>query len=281
MSVDALREKLAQAEKVGRLPKVVIPVHLCGEPSDMEKIHALGERYGFRIIEDASHAVGGKYRDEPIGTCRYSDVTVFSFHPVKIITTAEGGMATTADVKLARRLQLLRTHGITREPEEMTHSPDGAWYYQQIELGFNYRLTDVHAALGLSQTKRLREFVSTRHDIARRYDEMLAGVPVSAQLRDPRNYSGMHLYVVRLKLPEIGKTHREIFDALRAAGVGVNLHYIPVYLHPYYARIGFKPGTCPTAEAYYAEAISLPIFPGLTESQQDTVVRALKEAVAA
>jgi len=277
LSTERLAEKLALAEKSGRLPKVIIPVHLCGQPCDMAGIHALSQRYGFKIIEDASHAIGGKYRSEPIGNCRYSDITIFSFHPVKIITTGEGGMALTNDAKLAKRMQLLRSHGITRDVSEMTHAPDGPWYYQQIDLGYNYRMTDMQAALGLSQMQRLNEFITKRHAIAKRYDQLLADLPVIAPWQHEDSYSGFHLYVIRLKLGEIGKTHCQAFEALRAAGVGVNLHYIPVHRQPYYEKLGFKEGHCPEAERYYAEAISLPMYPGLTEAQQDRVVTALRE----
>lgn len=280
ISAERLAEKLAQAERSGTLPKVVIPVHLCGQPCDMVAIHALGRRYGFKIIEDASHAIGGKYRGEPIGNCRYSDITVFSFHPVKIITTAEGGMAMTNDAKLARRMQLLRSHGITRDENEMTHEPDGSWYYQQIDLGYNYRMTDLQAALGLSQMQRLDEFVAKRHVIADAYDRLLANLPVVTPWQHEDGYSGLHLYVVRLKLSEIGKTHRQVFEALRAEGIGVNLHYIPVHTQPYYRTLGFKPGDFPEAERYYAEAISLPMFPGLSKVQQDRVVESIRKAVA-
>lgn len=278
LSVERLAEKLALAEKIGNLPKVVIPVHLCGQPCDMVGIHRLSQRYGFKIIEDASHAIGGKYRGEPIGNCRYSDITVFSFHPVKIITTAEGGMAMTNDAQLAKRLQLLRSHGITRDANEMTCAPDGPWYYQQIDLGYNYRMTDLQAALGLSQMLRLDEFVTKRHTIAKRYDQLLADLPVTTPWQHADSYSGLHLYVIRLKLTEIGKTHRQVFEALRTAGIGVNLHYIPVHRQPYYEGLGFKSGHCPEAEQYYAEAISLPMYPGLTEVQQDKVTEALRQA---
>ena len=278
LSTERLAEKLAQAEKSGRLPKVVIPVHLCGQPCDMAGIHALSQRYGFKIIEDASHAIGGKYKGEPIGNCRYSDITVFSFHPVKIITTGEGGMALTNNENLAKRMQLLRSHGITREAGEMTHAPDGPWYYQQIELGFNYRMTDIQAALGLSQMRRLDEFVAKRHAIAKRYEQLLADLPVITPWQNADSYSGLHLYVIRLRLAEIGKTHRQVFEALRAAGIGVNLHYIPVYRQPYYEDMGFKAGYCPEAERYYAEAISLPMYPNLTEAQQDKVIESLRVA---
>ena len=278
LSTERMAEKLAQAEKSGRLPKVVIPVHLCGQPCDMAGIHALSQRYGFKIIEDASHAIGGKYKGEPIGNCRYSDITVFSFHPVKIITTGEGGMALTNDAQLVKRMQLLRSHGITRDTADMTHAPDGPWYYQQIELGFNYRMTDLQAALGLSQMQRLGEFVTRRHVIAKRYEQLLSALPVITPWQHPDGYSGLHLYVIRLKLAEIGKTHRQVFEALRAAGIGVNLHYIPVHRQPYYEGLGFKAGYCPEAEQYYAEAISLPMYPNLTEAQQDKVIESLRVA---
>lgn len=279
LSVDRLAEKLAQAEQTGQLPKVVIPVHLCGQSCDMAGIHALSQRYGFKIIEDASHAIGGRYKGEPIGNCRYSDITVFSFHPVKIITTGEGGMTLTNNENLAKRMQRLRSHGITRDASEMTHAPDGPWYYQQIELGFNYRMTDLQAALGLSQMQRLDEFVAKRHAIAKNYDELLADLPVLIPWQHADSYSGLHLYVIRLKLSEMKKAHREVFEAMRAAGIGVNLHYIPVHRQPYYERLGFRAGHCPVAERYYTEAISLPMYPGLTEEQQGQVVCALDKAV--
>ncbi|MGZ5781090.1 MAG: UDP-4-amino-4,6-dideoxy-N-acetyl-beta-L-altrosamine transaminase [Burkholderiaceae bacterium] len=275
MSIERLAEKLAYASRIGNLPKVLIPVHLCGQPCDMKGIYALSQQYGFKVIEDASHAIGGKYIDEPIGNCRYSDITIFSFHPVKIITTGEGGMAMTNDVRLAKRMQLFRSHGITRDVEEMTHAPDGPWYYQQIELGYNYRMTDLQAALGLSQMRRLDEFVAKRHAIAKRYEQLLAKLPVITPWQHADSYSAFHLYVIRLKLEEIRVTHRQVFEALRAAGIGVNLHYIPVYRQPYYERLGFKEGYCPDSERYYTEAISLPLYPGLTEKQQGEVVAAL------
>ena len=278
MNVVRLSEKLEQDSKSGKLPKVVIPVHMCGQPCDMAGIHALSQKYGFKIIEDASHAIGGKYRGEPIGNCRYSDISIFSFHPVKIITTGEGGMALTNDSTLAKKMQLLRSHGITRDVNSMTHVSDGPWYYQQIYLGYNYRKTDIQAALGLSQMERLDGFVSKRHEIAKQYDNLLADLPVVIPWQHADSYSGLHLYVIRLKLTEIDKTHRQVFEALRAAGIGVNLHYIPVYHQPYYESLGFKSGYCPESERYYAEAISLPMYPGLTEVEQDRVVGALLEA---
>jgi len=278
LSVERLAEKLALAKVAGKLPKAVIPVHLCGQPCDMAGIHALSQQYGFRIIEDASHAIGGKYRGEPIGNCRYSDITIFSFHPVKIITTAEGGMAMTNDAYLAKRMQLLRSHGITRDEADMTHAPDGPWYYQQIELGYNYRMTDMQAALGVSQMRRLDDFVAKRHFLARRYDKLLADLPVTTPWQHADSYSGWHLYVIRLKLSGVTKSHPDVFKAMRAAGIGVNLHYIPVYQQPYYEKLGFNAGYCQEAERYYAEAISLPMHSGLTEAQQDRVVSALLEA---
>jgi len=271
----ALERKLVKAEQQGRLPKIVVPVHLCGQPCDMQAIHALSQRFGFRIIEDASHAIGGKYRGEPIGNGRFSDITIFSFHPVKIITTAEGGMALTNDAKLAERMALLRSHGITREPAQMTHAPDGPWYYQQIDLGFNYRMTELQAALGVSQMERLDDYVSRRHALAKRYDEMLADLPVTLPWQHPDSYSGLHLYVIRLRLDQIDQTHREVFEALRKRGIGVNLHYIPVPTQPYYQSMGFKAGDFPEAERYYAEAISLPMYPTMTTEQQTKVFMAL------
>jgi UDP-4-amino-4,6-dideoxy-N-acetyl-beta-L-altrosamine transaminase len=275
MSVDALAEKLSKAEFNGKLPKVVIPVHLCGQPCDMEEIHALSKKYGFHIIEDASHAIGGRYKDEPIGNCRYSSMTVFSFHPVKIITTGEGGMVLTNDPDLMHRLARLRSHGITRDPSEMTVDPDGPWYYQQLELGYNYRMTDIQAALGISQMQRLDEFVVARHNVANVYENKMASLPVIRPWQHHDSYSAFHLYVVRLKLDEIDSSHKQVFERMRTAGIGVNLHYIPIYRQPYYAKMGYKIDEFPASEQYYKEAISLPIYPGLTEEQQNEVVASL------
>lgn len=280
LSVTALEHKLIAAERAGTLPKVLVAVHLCGQPCEMAAIHALSQRYGFRIIEDASHAIGGRYQGEPIGSCSYSDITVFSFHPVKIITTAEGGMALTNDAALAERMELLRSHGITRDPALMTHEPDGPWYYQQVALGFNYRMTDLQAALGGSQLERLDRYVQRRHELAQRYNQLLQPLPVTIPWQHPDSYSGLHLYVIRLQLDRIAKSHRQVFEALRAAGIGVNLHYIPVHTQPYYRQRGFNHGDFPEAERYYAEAISLPLFATMTEQQQDQVVAALVEALA-
>ncbi len=276
MSVECLAEKLAQAEIVGKLPKVIIPVHLCGQPCEMFAIYTLSQRYGFKIIEDASHAIGGKYREEFIGNCRYSDVTIFSFHPVKIITTGEGGMALTNDAQVAKQMRLLRSHGITTDVVDMFPRPaEEIWNYQQIGLGFNYRITDIQAALGLSQMQRLNEFVSKRHSIAQHYNELLSNLPIVIPWQHPDSYSSFHLYLIRLQLDKINKTHRQVYEALRTEGILVNLHYIPVYLQPYYEKMGFKRGYCSEAEKYYSEAISIPMYPGLTEQQQDDVIAAL------
>ena len=274
-----LEIKLIQAQKENRLPKIVIPVHMAGQPCDMAAIHALGQKYGFRIVEDASHAIGGKYRGEPIGNCRYSDITVFSFHPVKIITTAEGGMALTNSDALATRLGLLRSHGITRDPGLMTQAADGPWYYQQIALGFNYRMTDIQAALGSSQMGRLQEYIHRRQVIAKRYNEQLAELPVTLPWQHPDSDSAHHLYVIRLQLDKTDSTHLQVFNGVREKGIGVNLHYIPVHTQPYFRQFGFKAGDYPEAEAYYREAISIPIYPTLTEAEQAQVVDALREVL--
>ena len=272
----ALERKLKVAQQQGKLPKVVVPVHLCGQPCDMAAIHALSLQYGFKIIEDASHAIGGRYQGEFIGNGRFSDITVFSFHPVKIITTAEGGMAMTQSDELAHKMALLRSHGITRDPAHMTHEPDGPWYYQQIDLGYNYRMTELQAALGLSQMTRLDDYVARRHALARRYDTLLADLPITLPWQHPDSYSGLHLYVVRLQLDRVTKSHRQVFEALREQGIGVNLHYIPVHTQPHYQRMGFKPADFPESQSYYAQAISLPMYQTLTEDQQDRVVAVLK-----
>jgi UDP-4-amino-4,6-dideoxy-N-acetyl-beta-L-altrosamine transaminase len=281
LSVERLAEKLAHSEKQGTLPKVLVAVHLCGQPSDMMGIYSLSQRYGFKVIEDASHAIGGRYRNEPIGNCRYCDITVFSFHPVKIITTGEGGMVLTQQSELAQKMALLRSHGITRDVSLMTHEPDGPWYYQQVDLGFNYRMTDLQAALGISQMKRLDAYVQRRQILAKIYEEQLTCLPVQLPYQHADGASAWHLYVVRLKLDEIKRSHREVFEFLRAAGIGANLHYIPVHTQPYYARMGFSNGDFPQAERYYREAITLPMFPTLTDAQQGEVVERLAEALGA
>lgn len=279
LSIPALEAKLIAAEKEGRLPKIVVPVHLAGQSCDMQAIHALSQRFGFRIIEDASHAIGARYRDEPVGSCRYSDITVFSFHPVKIITTAEGGMALSNDETLVATMALLRSHGITRDADCMTHAPDGPWYYQQIDLGFNYRMTELQAALGISQLARLDEYVERRHQLAQRYDQLLSSLPLTTPQRHPDAHSAFHLYIVRVQNSRTGKAHRTVFESLREQGIGVNLHYIPVHTQPHYQAMGFKPGDFPEAERYYTEALSLPLFPALTLAQQDCVIAALEYAL--
>jgi UDP-4-amino-4,6-dideoxy-N-acetyl-beta-L-altrosamine transaminase len=280
LSVERLAEKLALAEKSGNLPKVVIPVHLCGQPCDMAGIHALSQKYGFKIIEDASHAIGGKYKDKPIGNGRYSDITVFSFHPVKIITTGEGGMALTNDATLAKRLYLLRSHGITSTAADMQARPaQEIWNYQQVDLGFNFRMTDIQAALGLSQLTRLYNFVEKRHRIAQRYDSELAGLPIQIPWQHPDTYSAYHLYPIRIKQNESGTTQRQVYNAMQLAGINVNLHYIPVYRQPYYEAMGFKVGYCPEAEQYYQEVLSIPMYPMLTDTEQAKVIRVIRETL--
>jgi UDP-4-amino-4,6-dideoxy-N-acetyl-beta-L-altrosamine transaminase len=274
-----LEAKLVQAQKINQLPKVVVPVHLTGQPCDMTAIHALGQKYGFKIIEDASHAIGGQYKGAPIGNGRFSDITVFSFHPVKIITTGEGGMALTNNDQLATRLGLLRSHGITRDPALMTQSMDGPWYYQQVTLGFNYRMTDIQAALGASQMSRLDGYVKRRHALAQRYNELLSGLPVTLPWQHLDSHSAFHLYVVRLQLEHIDRSHRQVFEALRSQDIMVNLHYIPVHTQPHYLNMGFKPGDFPEAELYYREAISIPMHVNLTDEEQVFVVDSLRKAM--
>ena len=279
MSATALKLKLEQAKKDNKLPKIVVPVHLCGQPCDMAQVHALAQEYGFKVIEDASHAIGGKYHDVYVGAGQYSDITIFSFHPVKIITTAEGGMALTNNAELAQRMDLFRSHGVTRNQDLITKAPEGPWYYQQVDLGFNYRMTELQAALGVSQMQRLEQFVAKRHEIAEIYNQILKDLPVVLPHQLPETYSGLHLYVVRLKLDEISKTRKEVFELLREKGIGVNVNYIPVHTQPYYANLGFKQGDFPAAESYYAEAISLPMYPDLTQVQMDYIYQSLKEVL--
>jgi len=288
LSVSLLREKLRQARKEGRLPKVVVPVHLTGQPTDQEAIQELAQEYGFRVLEDASHAIGASRNGEPVGSCRWSDITVFSFHPVKIITSGEGGMALTNDRELARRMAMLRSHGITRDADhyrgtggagdETTLDPP-AWYYEQQMLGFNYRLIDVQAALGMSQLERLTGYVERRNELARRYDHALEGLPLLRPTVLPENISAFHIYVIRL-LPDAGsETHRRVYDQLRDRGIGVNLHYMPVHLQPYYRDLGFTRGQFPESEAYAESAITLPLYPGMTSEQQDQVLAVLKDVL--
>ena len=280
MSVEALAVKLEAAEQQGSLPRVVVPVHFAGRPCDMEGMAALAQRYGFALLEDASHAIGARYRNEPVGNCRHSAITVFSFHPVKIITTGEGGVALSNDRDLHARMALLRSHGITREAGPETEQ-EGPWYYRQTELGYNYRMTDIQAALGRSQMARLDDFVARRARLAERYRERLAGLPLQLPAPDaPGDRSAWHLFVVRLKTGARGRTRRQVFESMRAAGIGVNVHYIPVHTQPFYRRLGFSAGDFPEAEAYYGEALTLPLYPALTEDQQDRVVDALGRALA-
>lgn len=276
LSAERLAEKLQEAEAAGSLPKAVVVVHLAGQPCEMAAIAELAARYGFRIIEDASHAVGASYRGEPVGNCRYSDIAVFSFHPVKIITTGEGGMALTNDRALAQSMALYRSHGVTREPAMFEQEPAGGWYYEQQQLGFNYRLTDIQAALGTSQLDRLDDFVERRRALAGRYDRAFADAPLTRPWQHPDGGSSWHLYVVRV---EAGR-RRAIYDRLRAAGIGVNVHYMPVHLQPYYRRLGFDEGLFPEAERYASEAITLPLYPGLSNEQQDRVIDAVRGVVA-
>lgn len=279
LSVAGLRRKLQQAKEDGCLPKVVVPVHFAGQPTDQEAIWDLAQQYGFRVLEDASHAIGAVRNGETVGSCRWSDVTVFSFHPVKIITTGEGGMALTNDRRLAEAMATLRSHGITRDADRFRQPPAGPWYYEQQALGFNYRMTDIQAALGLSQLARLGAFVERRNALAARYDLGLRGLSLRLPHVRSENYSAFHLYVVRVLPGTTGKTHREVFDELRRLGIGVNVHYLPVHLQPYYRALGFVPGQYPQAEAHAAEAITLPLFPAMTERQQDEVIEAVHAAL--
>jgi UDP-4-amino-4,6-dideoxy-N-acetyl-beta-L-altrosamine transaminase len=274
----ALERKLTEAERDGRLPKVLAPVHFAGQPCDMLAIHAMAQRYGFRIVEDASHAIGAEYRGEPVGNCRYSDVTVFSFHPVKIITTAEGGMALTNSTELAGRMARLRSHGLTRDPASMTREPDGVWFYQQIDLGMNYRMTELHAALGLSQLSRLDDYVARRHELAHCYDEKLASLPIVLPHQSKDGRSALHLYPIWIDPSQVNRS--AVFDRMRRSNIGVNVHYIPVYTQPYHRqRRTFSSADFPASERYYAGALSLPMFASMTEYQRDQVIAALAEAV--
>jgi len=271
----ALEKKLIQAEKVGKLPKIVIPVHLCGQSCDMKSIHELSVKYNFQIIEDASHAIGGKYGKENIGACQYSDITIFSFHPVKIITTGEGGMAVTNNPKIADTMSLLRSHGITRDKGKMFNEAEGDWYYEQISLGFNYRMTDIQAALGISQLKKIDKFVKKRCEIANRYDELLFDLPLETPFLSDKCYSSFHLYVVQV---DEKYNKRSIFEFMRNNNIGVNIHYIPVIIQPFYEKFGYDISLYPNAMNYYKNALSLPMYPTLSEKQQDYVVNTLKSS---
>lgn len=280
LSPAVLEQRLTVAAANGKLPKVLVPVHFSGQSCDMEAIGQLARKYGVAVIEDASHAIGARFGDAAVGSCLHSDCAVFSFHPVKIVTTGEGGVIVTNRDDLAARLLRLRSHGITRDAGLMAEQNPGPWHYEQIELGYNYRMTDIQAALGASQMSRLDALVGRRRELAARYDTLLADLPLRLPVQGPRAQSSWHLYVVRLRLDRIGHSHREVFDALRAAGIGVNLHYIPVHLQPYYRALGFAPGHCPEAERYHGEAISLPLYPGLSERDQDYIAATLRQLIA-
>jgi len=268
LSSEELEKKLIQAKKDNKLPKIVIPVHFAGQSCDMKKIHFLSKKYGFKVIEDASHAIGGRYLDQPIGGCKYSDITIFSFHPVKIITTAEGGMATTNSKELAEKMQLYRSHGTTRNEKLMTKESEGDWYYQQVTLGFNYRMTELQAALGVSQVQRLDEFVARRHVLQERYDSLLSGLPIIRPYQDKCSYSALHLYPIQID----DKSRKYVFNELRNAGIGVNVLYIPIHTQPYYKNLGFKEGDFPNSEAYYSQTISLPLYQGLEFKLQNKII---------
>jgi len=275
----SLEEKLKKAKEKNALPKIVVPVHLAGQSCDMKKISELGKKYGFRIIEDASHCIGGFYDGKPVGSCEYSDITVFSFHPVKIITTGEGGIALTNSDELGQKLGLFRSHGITRDSDLMTKESEGPWYYQQIELGYNYRMTDIQAALGLSQIKRLSIFIEKRHELAKRYNNLLKELPLKLPFQHPDTHSSFHLYIIRLDLDKIDRSHREVFEFLRSLKILVNLHYIPIHLQPYYQNLGFQKGDYPESERFYDEAISIPLHPSLSFEDQDFVIESIKKSI--
>jgi UDP-4-amino-4,6-dideoxy-N-acetyl-beta-L-altrosamine transaminase len=279
MSSECLADKLAEAEKIDKLPKVVIPVHMTGQACDMAAIYELSQQYGFEIIEDASHAIGGRYKNEPIGNGRYSAMSVFSFHPVKMITSGEGGMVVTNDSKLLKKLRLFRSHGITSNSEDMyPRASEQIWNYQQIELGFNYRMTDIQAALGLNQLKRLDEFVTKRQSIAKRYNQLFKELPIITPWQHEDSYSSYHLYLIQLNFKD-KNSHRRVYNELREHGVLVNLHYIPIYLQPYYEQLGFKEGYCPEAEEYYNRVISIPIYTKLLDEEQDHVVESIQKVL--
>lgn len=279
MSVACLKAKLAQAEQAGQLPQLVIPVDFAGQPCDLREIRALADQYGFKILEDASHATGASYLGQPTGSA-FADATVFSFHAVKIVTTGEGGMVTTQDATLAQRVRSLRSHGITRDAAELEQPAQGAWYYEQQTLGLNARMTELQAALGLSQLQRLDTMQARRSTLAERYDTLLASLPLRLPTRLPERTLAWHLYAVELDATRTSARRAQVFDALRAADIGVNVHYIPIHTQPYYQRMGFKPGDFPVAERYYAQALSLPLFPAMTHEQQDQVVTCLRSALA-
>jgi dTDP-4-amino-4,6-dideoxygalactose transaminase len=279
MDVDKLEAKLIETSKTDSIPKVVIPVHFAGQSCEMERINDLSKKYSFKIIEDACHALGGSYKNKKIGSCVFSNMAILSFHPVKTLTTGEGGMILTNNEELYEKLLYLRNHGITRESKFMEGNSDGPWYYQQIDLGMNYRITDIQVSLGISQLKRIDDFVLKRHELAQQYNKSLSGLPLILPYQHPDNYSAFHLYVVRLKLDKINKTRKEVFGFLRKKGIGINVHYIPVHIQPYYKKQGFKYGQYPEVENYYEEAITLPLYPSMTKMEQNSVIESLYESL--
>ena len=279
MDMKLLKEKLEIAKKNKKLPKVVIPVHMAGQSCDMKTMCALSKQYGFKIIEDASHGIGSKYNDKYVGGCQYSDITVFSFHPVKIITTGEGGVATTNNRALAKKIDILRTHGITKNKKDMINPSHGPWYFEQLELGFNYRMTDIHASLGINQMKSLKKFVTKRNSLARNYNNLLKALPLSTPEQSENTLSSFHLYIVRVDLKKLKNKKNKIFNLLRKKGIGVNVHYIPIHYHPFYQNLKFKKGYLPETEKYYEEALSLPIYPDLSFKDQKYIVNSLEEVL--
>lgn len=278
MCVEALSEKLLRAEKYGKLPKIVIPVHFAGQPCDMLEINKLSKKYGFKIIEDASHSIGASYNNIKVGSCSHSDITVFSFHPVKIITTGEGGLAMTNDNHVAEKLKRLRAHGVTYDKNLMQdRTQDEIWNYQLIELGFNYRMNDIQAAIGLSQLKRLDKYINLRHKIAKHYDIKLKNLSLTTPYQSPKIYSSYHLYPIVIKNNKNEKKQKELYNELRNNNIGVNIHYIPVHLHPYYERLGFKKNDFPQAESFYKNAISIPMYSKLTKNDQEYVIEILRK----
>jgi UDP-4-amino-4,6-dideoxy-N-acetyl-beta-L-altrosamine transaminase len=276
LSTKELERKLIKAKQENKVPKIVIPVHFAGQSCEMQKIYVLSKKYGFKIIEDASHAIGGKYLDKPVGNCKYSDITIFSFHPVKIITTAEGGVATTNSIDLAEKMRIYRGHGIIKDKERLTKEK-GDWYYQQIDLGFNYRMNELQAALGISQMQRLDKFVAKRHALQERYDELLDGLPLLKPFQHLDNYSALHLYPIQIELSSVDKSRKQIFNELRESGIGVNVHYIPIHTQLYYKQFGYREGDYPNAESYYNKAITIPIFHTMKKNQQNKIIKCLEK----
>ena len=271
MCPDALEDKIKKAALENKLPKILMPVHFAGQSCNMEKIGSIAKKYNIKVIEDASHAIGAQYKNRPVGACTYSDISVFSFHPVKIITTAEGGIATTQNSYLAEQMKVFRSHGVTRDQAQLIDQNQGSWYYEQVDLGFNYRMTDIQAALGCSQLERLEKFVTLRNEIASRYDILLKEIDVQCPIIDGDNYSAYHLYPIQVS------DRSTVFEFLRSNGIGVNVHYIPIHLQPFYRKKGFSPGDFPNSEKYYSRAISIPLYPGLKSQHQDKIVSAIRE----